>query len=339
MFVYENTAGSERLTGTRLARASRPMRHLLPIFAGALLAVAAPAARAVVVALDNSAAYTQAPASDDFGFASVGLVQHANGSFPAPCVYLGDGWLITAFHNLSLNASDFIFGPVWIGGGTYSPDPATATRLHNPADNSLADLAIFRLTAVPAGVPAVNLAGVSPAVGMPIRMIGNGVDRELNETRWDPSMNPWTESPSGARAGYKLVPTRTVRWGTNQVESAPFQLGGVGFGSTTAFPMDFDRPAGAQFQGEAMATPGDSGGGVFAQNGVSWELAGIMVAAAAFNGQPGQTVAYGNVTYAADIATYRNEIVATMVPEPSGALCLIGGAAITLSRRRRASNR
>ena len=294
------------------------------------LAFASLPARAVVVALSNDAMYTQAPASNDFGFANVGTVHNSIGGFPASGVYLGEGWVITAFHNVTTNGSNFVFGPVTFGGLAYSADPSTATRLHNP-DNSLADLAIFRLTSEPPLLGA-SLSGTTPARNTAVRMMGNGLDRELNETGWDAN---WAEvGPGGVHQGYDLISSRTMRWGTNAISTNALVTLNTGYGTVRGFGLNFDRNL-----GEAVATTGDSGGGVFVESGGSWQLAGIMVAVAPLSGQPAGTVAYDDVTYAANIATYRTEIQETMslVPEPSTAALLL--SSLVFLPRRRAKSR
>ncbi len=293
-------------------------------------------ARAVVVALSNDAMYTQVPASNDFGFANVGTVHNSIAGFPASGVYLGDGWVITAFHNVTIDHSTFAFGPVTFGGLPYAADPSTATRLHNP-NNSLADLAIFRLTSEPPLLGA-SLSGSTPNQNTAVRMMGNGVDRELNETGWDVNGGVWTEvGTGGAVLGYDLIGARSMRWGTNTVQPNALTPVDQGFGSVLTFQLDFDRVA-----GEGMATTGDSGGGVFVKSANAWQLAGVMVAAGAFNGQPAASVSYGfngngNVTYVADIATYKNEIDTIMasVPEPSSVALLL--TSLVFLPRRRAS--
>jgi hypothetical protein len=291
------------------------------------LSLSAGSSNAVVVALDNTATYTQPPASDDFGFASVGTVWNAISSFPASGVYLGDGWVISAFHNVTVDGNTFVFGPVTFGGLPYVVDPTTATRLHTTA-LTLADLAIFRLTSAPT-VLGASLSGTTPTAGSAVRMMGNGQDRQPNETYWDAN---WAEvDPPGFYAGYTLAGTRTLRWGTNTVET-----GGVvnvtTFGTTQAFRLDFD-----QVSGEGMATGGDSGGGVFVKTGGLWNLAGVMLATLPEPGQPDGTVVYGNDIFVANIAAYRNEIVATMasVPEPGVSVLLLSSAFLITRRRSR----
>jgi hypothetical protein len=296
------------------------------------LAAALPSARAVVVALSDDPAYTLPPPVDDFGFASVGTVHNSIAGIPASGVYLGDSWVISAFHNVSNGGAGFLFGPIVFGGLAYSADPTTATRLHNP-DNSLADLAIFRLTSEPTALSA-SLSGTTPLVQTDVRMMGNGQDRASSETSWVVVGNSWTEvgTSGGNRTGCKLVGTRALRWGTNEVETSAALTPDFGFGKVVAFTLDFDREA-----GEGMATGGDSGGGVFVKNGTEWTLAGIMIATTGFAGQPLGTVVYDNVVYAANIATYKAEIQATVasVPEPASLALLLSGVFVLARRRSR----
>ena len=304
-------------------------RTFFPVLAAFALAVL-PRAEAVVVSQSNALLYTQTPTSDDFGFANVGTVFNSIASIPASGVYLGDGWMLSAYHNTVNGSGVFTFPGVTLGGVGYSVDSATATRLHN-ADSSPADLTLFRLTTIPAGLTAMPLSGVAPSIGVDTRMMGNGQDRGLTETRWN-STNPWTEVPSGGnRLGYKLAASRALRWGTNSVDTAASALPDLGYGVVTAFGMDWDNVS-----GEGMATGGDSGGGVFVKNGGTWELAGIMLYTATLTNQPADALAYGDATYAASIATYKAEIVQTMAsaPEPASAVLLVLGAGL-LARRRR----
>ena len=122
-----------------------------------------------------------------------------------------------------------------------------------------------------------------------------------------------------------------------------------GTGNTTA-PADDPGWNNVSIRGngtsEAQAVAGDSGGPVFAKHGGQWQLAGIMVAAEGYSGQPSLelTAVFGNETFMADLSYYRNQIVA-VVPEP-GAVALAGMAlaagaawAAGLSRRDKATGR
>src|SRR5205823_6655885 len=88
---------------------------------------------------------------------------------------------------------------------------------------------------------------------------------------------------------------------------------------------------------EAQVADGDSGGAVFYKDPTSgWELAGIVNAKGAFTNQPSDTAIYGNASYLADIATYRDQIIA-VVPEPGACwlLAIAGGLfSLPLLRRR-----
>ena len=97
--------------------------------------------------------------------------------------------------------------------------------------------------------------------------------------------------------------------------------------------LDFDRVGGAG-DDEMQAVAGDSGGGLFYKNGTDWELAGILMAVGTSSGQPDDTAVYGNLTHAADLSRYRDQIVA-IIPEPGTVLLFAGGLIAVLRRRRR----
>ena len=81
-----------------------------------------------------------------------------------------------------------------------------------------------------------------------------------------------------------------MRWGTNKVA-------GTGeHPDTLTFATNFTKIVGAgSTANEAQGADGDSGGAVFIKNGTTWELAGVMIAIATFEGQP--------AGYAASMAT------------------------------------
>ena len=155
-------------------------------------------------------------------------------------------------------------------------------------------------------------------------MIGGGRDRGA-ATSWDPNGPP----PPGPIGGYDWDSTRTLRWGTNQIEDIP----ATPVLDTFAIGAYFDAGATPH---EAMAADGDSGGALFVENGGTWELAGILFAIAGYSGQPEDTALYGNATYAADLAFYRDDILDVVsLPEPTGALPLGILLVARLARTRR----
>jgi hypothetical protein len=56
---------------------------------------------------------------------------------------------------------------------------------------------------------------------------------------------------------------------------------------------------------------------VFIKDGGVWELAGVMFAIGEYAGQPAELALYGNLTYAADLASYRSQIIEIARPECS----------------------
>ncbi len=239
----------------------------------------APQASAVVIASEPGSGNTTAPV-DDPGFGRVGV------PYVASVVYLGNGWVLTANHVGDTN--------VTLDGVVYPLVPGSRVTFTNP-DLSVPDLSAYRIDPHP-DFPILPIRATTPATGTPVLMIGHGLDRAGPVT--------WGGHPGFATAG-----TQAIRWGTNEVDGAGTLL------DTAAFATVFDVTGSAH---EAQGVYGDSGGAVFAKNlqGV-WELAGIMFAIDQYEDQPYYYVLDGNATFAVDLASYRDQIIATVRPECS----------------------
>ncbi len=246
----------------------------------ALCGAGAPGALAMVDA--NSPANTNAP-PDGAPWANVGGVNGAS------AIYLGSGWVLTAYHDGSGN-------PIF-GGVTYPL--ASSQRLTN-SDGSGTDMLLLHLGASPS-LPTLPLALASPAGLSPVDFIGMGKIAGSAQTNF------------GAYTGFYWSNNGFKSWGNNKVQSGGVQIINAGFGNVTAFPTDFTGPGvvgpGAQTSDECQAAAGDSGGGVFQLGGAGWQLAGMIDAIEAFPDQPANTSVYSDATLAVDIATYRNEIL------------------------------
>lgn len=266
------------------------------------------------------------------------------GTFGGPNsgVYLGNGWGITAAHIGSIPASASFILP----SGTFTTDQP-GILLKNP-DNSDTDLQLFHLSSNPA-LASLSISGTTPLATTPIFMVGFGRDpRDANPVYYDVSGDPtnpdWKADANPLTAnegGFHYGVNQLKRWGTNTVNPGGPVVVDVGGRNVTAFFADFytnkdaylANPNGAT-PFEAIASAGDSGGGVFDGSNT---LLGVMNAVDGITNEPADTAFFGFNTYMADLSAYRPQIVAiTAVPEPSSAaVVLIGAAGLALRRARR----
>ncbi len=273
------------------------------IMAAGLALLAGSNVWAVIIAGGDGTQNTTAPSGGQ-GWDYVGRITSANGA-PSSVTYLDNNWFITANH---IKVLDNPTG-VLLGGSSYSIDAGSWTRLTNSVGSD-ADLMMFRVTGN-VGLSALTVRSSTPSNGSGLTMIGNGRNREASETGWDSNWNE-TTSPSPTYKGYKWATGATKRWGTNN-KDANAGLIDDGYGTTDMFYSDFDNA-----NGEAQGATYDSGGGVFVDTGSEWELAGLMLTVAGYNGQPSSTSVYGNRTYMANLSTYSEQISDTVaIPEPS----------------------
>lgn len=282
-------------------------------------------ALAVVINTGDGTGNTSAP-SNDPGWANVGTIGTLTG------VYLGDGWVLTANH-----VGD---GAIVLQGITYQPIAGSRVRFQKPL-GTYADLIAYRIDGQPP-LPAIVLADTTPNLGDEATMIGKGWNREAGLTYWDID---WLEvsQPFAVFTGHKRFCCESpTRWGRNIITASNLDI--VLTGSTTrSFAAIFDLLGGVS--DEAQAVPGDSGGAVFIKRSGQWQLAGTLFAVSIFENQPNSTAVFGQASYAADVAFYRDEILAVITPPPvpvllplaaftlAGALAVLGRYTLRAHRR------
>jgi hypothetical protein len=277
---------------------------------------------------------TSAPAADDPGWANVGLLDGGS------AVYLGNGWVLTAAHVWDAGATTAHFGDT-----IYSLDLGSWHQLHEPGDPAtLADLGLVHLSgAAPSGLSDLVISQSPLPSNAEVLGIGYGTDYDPMETWWNSQWQKETGTPE--HRGFQLTSGRTKRWGENNIDPGGQVLLESGAYTTHALQMTFNRLGGAG-DNEMQAVPGDSGGGLFYNNGGQWELAGVFLARTTYLGEPGvteddqplDTAVYGNESLAADLRLYRSQIAA-LVPEPSVLVMLLslGMGCLVWSVWRRAS--
>lgn len=268
----------------------------------AVIVASSQAARAVVISYGDGQGNTRAAAENPYW----GNVARMSG---ASVVYLGNRWAITANH---VSDADVRFSD----GRVFKIGVGADVTLKNSLTSAIPDLRLVRLAEDP-GLPAVPLVDATPGAATRVMMVGAGLDRGRQEIGWalrrTASGTAMTQVPLPAATmlGFNQQSSAAMRWGYNLVDS-----GGLTFTNqnTFAFSTTFDL-LGLPF--EAQAAVGDSGGGVFALADGSFKLAGIMITLQGLPGQLAGTVAFGDKTFSADVATYSDQIQAVLNrPEP-----------------------
>jgi len=235
----------------------------------------------------NSQAKTNAP-PDGAPWANVGMVNYASG------IYIGGGWALTVYH----------VGPgnLILGGVTYPFDGAWQ-RVTN-ANGSFTDLVMFRLGKVP-NLPRLPLAASPPGAYSAVDVIGYG------------RIAAGPQTTIGNYTGFYWTTGLHKSWGNNRVNAGGLTTINAGLGDLVVFITDFTAPGPTQATHESQAAQGDSGGAVFQLNGSSWQLAGVLDTISTLQNQDPDTAVYGNLTYSANISTYRAQmaaLVASTIP-------------------------
>lgn len=246
-----------------------------------------PEAHAVLIDSGDGTGNTTAPANDP-GFDHIAVIKGLSG------VYLQGGWLLTAHHVGS--------GNIELNGVTYDVVPGSFQRVPSSSGDT-PDLALIKLSG-DAGLSPMTLATQTPPTSSELILIGHGRSRGT-ATTW-----------SGL-GGWNLAYPFVMRWGSNRIVDPSTTVF-----DTESFSMEFNAPGDPTYTAyEAVATLGDSGGGVFHETGTGWVLAGIMFSVSRETNQPSTTSLYTNNVFAVDIANYRNDILSVIsVPDCSNGL-------------------
>jgi len=258
-----------------------------------LLLALSPLFRAHAIVDASTQDNTNAP-PDGAPWASVGNNKGAGG------IYLGAGWVLTAGH---LGPGDTTFGSVVF------PWDGTYHELTNTTGDRV-DGTMFHLKSAPE-LPRIPLVSSTPAPLSQVDFIGFGYRAGSAETSFGLGIT-----------GFYLSANAGKGWGNNRLSPSGVGTAVTSVGSTyftnQAFMTDFSSSLDpTRTSDEAQGASGDSGGGVFYQNGSVWELAGWIVAIDnTLTNRPPNTAAYEDLTFAVDIATYRDQIVSILEATP-----------------------
>lgn len=263
---------------------------------------------------------------DDPGWGNIAVVRGST------AIYLGNRWMLTARH---IGAGDAFFPDL----GSFSADLDSQISIRNDQVglSEFTDLLMFQLHEDP-GLPALQLAKKTPTPATPITLIGNGRDRQADLSYWNVTgfgnSAVWhSAEDDGEHSGFGTLNSNTVRWGTNLIErdtlvepgsdrgnTVNLNLGGLDVVTVLSefdlngsqsdnFIRTSDRETATAFESQAVLN--DSGGGMFFKEDDEWVLGGVILAVSGFPNQPtaATTAIYGNATFYADVATYRDQIL------------------------------
>lgn len=310
------------------------------VFAAAILAAAMGAAPAFGLVVTGSSTtgntvtsisgYSTASA-----YASVGTVNDCS------CVYLGNGWVITAAHVGSGATTTF----TTTSGTTVSYSLVeNSTVSYTNSDGSTADFVLYQISGDTSSLSAASISPTSVSYNATLYSVGYGLTRSSSPTyyTYNSSTGVWTSSSTytpGSYTGYTYSDAAKAA-GTNNVSN---YLGDSSDGVITSVTANghtsdvFTYSFTANNSNEAIVASGDSGGGVFAVVDGKLTLVGLNILLYTNDTQPSGTAISGNYSGAVSLASYYtfiSSVIAT-VPEPTSvALLGLGGAAL-LARRRR----
>jgi len=224
--------------------------------------------------------------------------------YEAPsAIYLGAGWVLTARHVGR--------GEIFLLGEIFPPLRRAGHSLLNQ-DGSRADAMIFELDpklTMP-DLPILPIANRPPEIGEEVLMIGFG-RTSVKTIEWGP------ETKDEQRIAFVWSKRGEKRWGTNRVDATQEWMRHEQY-LTRSMALSFS-PADDEkaTEHEAAATLGDSGGAIFVHrvDEGGWQLAGLITSISGPADRPPSSSSIGDVTYAADLSAYREELLRWTRPE------------------------
>lgn len=306
-----------------------PAAALCILFAGLL-----PCRAIIFWNLDNSANQSDPGTGAPYG--SVGkVVTSDNTSLSGSAIYLGNGYLLTANHvTMGTNSFSHV---TFDGTNLFQIDPtfqAGARALGKQVAPGV-DLAVFRLSLEPLGVPAVNLlSSTNEAFGSTATMVGWGVGRDPSSPLLSTNVAWGAASTSAHRWGLNVpLDALTINYDSYSMEAIRTVAGAEG----PTFNPDGLGDA------EGAAALFDSGSALFQKINDIWYLIGVTTAVqtadfSIYGDDKVAGVGRGDANYYARVSTYEPDIVA-VVPEPHTLPLLALAAAFGLFALRRRSNR
>lgn len=296
-------------------------------------------ASAVLIKGPDGSANTTAPSVSGVALPywdSIGQTPNSSGQYSGggSNVYLGGGWVLTAWHIRVLDNPN----KVKYGSTEYTIDTSSWQRLDNGTND--ADLGLFRISGTLPNVLPVPYDNIPSSVpnGTEIYTMGFGRERDGGETTYYIKNGTLYTSPPShpyqTLGGFDLLVDKALRWGTNTVDSHVSIDDGAGI--TDAFQIDFDANGG---HNESQLTNGDSGGPafIFDDNDDTWKLVGLNIAQGPGYTDQGlwhmpYTSGGYNAGFIADLSQYQGQLV----PEPATVGLLgVGGLFMLIRRKRR----
>lgn len=240
-------------------------------------------------ALPTSASVTRdspLAGSPTSGFAAVGMFGDSSSFYSSGTAFANGNWVLTARHNVTTDAS--ITGPLkspaqlrfGLGSSTYIGEALYA--------DFGADLALLKLSTTAPTFAELRDPNGGSELGQTFTAVGFGGTDSNGDGTWGPG-------------GYGLR-----RLFENRVDN--IQSGSL-IGQGTVLRYDFDKTSGDAIGPlEGIAGPGDSGGGVFLNDGSGFVLTAVISS----SGSPVQGATGSNVRLADHYDT-----ILSIVPEPS----------------------